>query len=98
MNIKSLTDNFDNNIGIITLVTGHIEDGKPYYAYAIIPPSKYLAFKEAEKHGDYDLADYGEIIAHGHGAEPSAEVKKEIEEKYGANHEFEDELKSIIEN
>ena len=81
----------DYEMGIVELVSGYI--GKePHYAYALIPPSKYLAFKEAEKAGNYDLADYGEILAHGPGLVPPDDVKKEMAEKYGASDSFEEDV------
>jgi hypothetical protein len=75
----------------ITLVQGQI-DGKSYYAYARIPLSKYLAFKEAEEKGDYDLADFGEILEHGPGKNPPPEVKKRMIEKYKISENFEEEV------
>ena len=99
MNKKPKAPNFlkelDEEVGILTLVTGRSKDGCPYYAYALIPPSRYRAFKEAEKKGKYDLADYGKILTHGEG-EPSVEIQKEMKEKYGANPKFENELDAVL--
>jgi hypothetical protein len=93
---QAFMEKMDENVGIITLVTGELENGKPYHAYALIKPSHYFAFKEAEKKGNYDLAEFGEILAHGEGLEPPEATQKMMQEKYGANHRFEEELASII--
>lgn len=91
--MKSLTDSdieaLDDEIGILLLISGTLKDGGEHYAYASIPLSKYEPFKKAEATGNYNLADYGKILTHGEGKEPSEEVKQRIEDEYGANHHFE---------
>ena len=89
---EGLMKQVDADLQILELVTGQLADGSDHYAYVSIPPSKYIAFKQAQAAGQYDLADYGLILQHGPGLVPSAEVQKEMEEKYGADHHFEEEL------
>ena len=89
---ESLLRQVDADLQILELVTGQLADGSDHYAYVSIPPSKYIAFKQAQANGQYDLADYGLILQHGPGLTPSAAVQKEMEEKYGADHHFEEEL------
>lgn len=38
---------------------------------------------EKARGGEFDLNDYGNIIASGYGKEPSADVKVMLKEKYG---------------
>ena len=94
-NIGQLLRALDEEVQLLTLVTGTLEDGSAHYAYVSIPPSKYQAFKEAEARGNYDLAEYGTILKHGAGV-PSEEVKREMEAQYGADHMLEEELKNLV--
>jgi len=87
----------DEDIQILTLVRGTLADGTPHYAYVSIPPSCYQAFKAAEAAGSYNLALFGKIIVHGEGKEPPAEIKQKMEQEYGANHCFEEELSQWVE-
>lgn len=83
-------------MGILVLVSGTLKDGSAHYAYASIPPSKYNAFKKAEAAGSFKLEEYGKILAHGKGKEPSQEVKRRMEDEFGANHYFEEELNKLM--
>lgn len=83
-------------MAILVLVSGTLKNGQPHYAYASIPPSRYQAFKQAEADGDYDLAAYGTILAHGEGATPPEAVKRDMEKTHGANHYFEDQLEAML--
>jgi hypothetical protein len=93
--IESLLKQMDEDVNILTLVGGTLADGREHYAYVSIPPSKYEAFRAAEAKGNYNLADFGKILFHADGREPSAQVMKDMEEKYGANHRFEEELETM---
>ena len=81
---------------ILMLITGTLKDGSAHYAYASIPLENYLDFKRAEAAGAYRLEDYGEVIAHGEGSEPSAEIRLQMERERGANHLFEEELTRML--
>ena len=95
--VESLLKAMDEDVGIRVLVTGTLENGEPHYAYASIPPSRYMAFKEAESAGNYDLAAFGKILAHGKGHEPPQEVQQRMAEEHGANHRFEEEFNAWLE-
>lgn len=88
----------DENVDILVLTSGTLADGGDFYAYVAIPPSKYQAFLEAEQAGNYNLAEFGEILASGDTLEPPAEVAKEMEEKYGANPNFEEEFVEALQD
>lgn len=94
-NKNAIMEQIDSELNFLVLVTGRLADGSEHFAYASIPPSRYLAFKEAEAKGNYDLGKFGKILHHGAGKEPSAETKKEMEDKFGVNHQFEEELANI---
>ncbi len=81
----------DNQISILVFSKGEMDNGDPYWAYIMVPPSKYVPMKQAEASGNgFDLEEFGKIITYGIGAnDPPEEVVKEMQEKYGANAEFE---------
>ena len=83
-------------MGILVLVSGTLTNGQSHYAYASIAPSKYAAFKQAEAKGDYDLAQFGKILAHGEGEEPPQEVKQQMQEEFGVNHYLEEDLGRLM--
>ncbi|MEZ5690369.1 MAG: hypothetical protein R3D71_01725 [Rickettsiales bacterium] len=93
---QNIFEEIDKNVRILTLITGTLEDGSEHWAYASIPFSKYQNFKEAEKKGNYDLADYGSILKHGVGKIPPENIIQEMKEEYGADHRFEEELEQIM--
>ena len=66
----------------IYFVTCKDAGGKQAYAYLISTPEKMRMYENARA-GDFDLNDYGKIIASGFGKTPSAEDKKMLKAKYG---------------
>lgn len=92
---EDILKQMDEDVQILTLVTGTLADGSAHYAYISIPPSKYMAFKQAEAKGNYNLRDYGKVLHHAKGR-PSAAVQKQMEEQYGANHRFEEEIEEMM--
>jgi len=90
---QELLEQIDADLQILVLVQGTLADGSKHYAYASIPPSRYEAFKTAERAGNYDLAEFGKVLEHGPGT-PSAEVEQRMAAEYGANHRFEEELQN----
>ncbi len=78
----------DKTVGILVLVQGEKSDGSQFYAYVVIAPSKYQSFLQAEKIGNYNLEDYGEIVKISDGFEPPAEIRKEMHKKYGTDSNF----------
>jgi superoxide dismutase len=93
--LQKMLEQIDEDVQILTLVVGQLADGRDHYAYVSIPPSKYEAFKAAEAKGNYNIAEFGKILHHANGREPTAAVKKEMEEKYGADHCFEENLQAM---
>jgi hypothetical protein len=77
---------------ILLLSRGYTTDGQAQYTYLSLPPTKLIAFKEAEAEGNFSYEDFGEVLYSGEGLEPPDEVKKEMEKKYGFNHNFEEQL------
>jgi len=87
----------DEALDILVLTQGTLADDAPFWAYVAIPPSRYLAFQEAERHGNYDLSEFGRILEYGKGEQqPPESVRKYMEESYGANHNFEQNVQNTV--
>ena len=88
----------DQEVSIMVLVRGTLATNDEFWAYLAIPPSKYLAFKQAEAAGGYAMSDYGQVVEMGTGAtEPPADIKHKMEKEYNVNHNFESDVKKKAE-
>jgi len=77
----------DSERGIIALVCGEVGQGKSFWAYLDMPPSKYLAFMVTkESGGSYNLGEYGRVLRKGWGDLPPVETQREMEEAYALDH------------
>lgn len=73
---------------VIMLLYGKMDHGGPFWCYVAIKPSKFDAFKVAEKDGKIDLynfEDFGEVIVSAEGETPPDEVTLKVAEIYGAD-------------
>lgn len=86
----------DAGLETIVLVTGMDMEGNPQWAYAEIPADKFIAFKQAEAHGNYKLQDFGTILASGTGETPPPSVQQEMADKYGCDANFEADLEEMF--
>ena len=88
----------DEAVSIMVLVRGTLATGDEFWAYLAIPPSKYLAFKQAEAAGGYAMSDYGQVVEMGIGeTEPAADIKRKMEQEYNVNHSFETDVRKKAE-
>ena len=74
--------------GIFFLSQGEMLDGRPYWAYVLVPLDRVEAYQAAGLKGDLDLREYGTILHWGVGEEPPAEIKAEMEKNYKLQHDF----------
>ncbi|NDF12229.1 MAG: hypothetical protein EB060_05400 [Proteobacteria bacterium] len=86
----------DQEVAVIILCKGQSMEGKPYYAYLQIVPSKIAAFKAAQQKGDFLLEEYGTILKWEFAEAPSEQVKRDMEIVYGVNHHLEQDCKTKI--
>lgn len=73
---------------VIMLLYGRMDHGGPFWCYVAVKPSKFEAFKAAEKEGKIDLYnfdEYGEVIVSAEGQTPPDEVTVKVAEIYGAD-------------
>jgi hypothetical protein len=87
----------DKQISIIDFISSTDAQGRDYWLYLKIPPSKHLDFTEAfAKGGSINFLEYGTEVESGWGKSPDAETKQRITEKYGLQDNFEDKLVAAI--
>jgi len=87
----------DADTCIIAYSSGTTGDGRPYYAYTAVPPSKYRAFYElSSARKSIVLNDFGKIISAGFEAAPPAEVVREMRDRYGFDENYEHKISEEI--
>ncbi len=78
------------------IIYGENPDGDDIWAYLAIPPSKLHQFEQAAaSNSELRVEDYGEILKQGYGKEPDDSIKKYMEDVYGVNHNFEEQVMEI---
>lgn len=87
----------DEKFSVYVLTQGVSAEKVPFWAYLAIPPSKYLAYKNAEMNEGMTLSDYGEVIAMGMGYDPPEDIMRQMEEEFGVDHAFEESIQSVAE-
>lgn len=94
--MTGFTEDLVNKGVYVTMrVNGTTPEGKPNYAYVAIQASQMDAFAAAIKEGSIRLEDYVTVLHAGEG-EPSEEEARAIEEKYGMNPMYLEELLEAI--
>lgn len=83
------TPQAEESIATVVLVRGEGAQGQPQWAYALIPAEQFLAFREAEAAGAYDLAEFGTVLHSGAGENPPDELVQRMAEEYGCDADFE---------
>jgi hypothetical protein len=74
----------DDAVGILAYSSGMLEDGRPYYAYIAVKPSRYSEFYDLSAAGrKFVLSDYGKILASGFEKSPPQEVVRYMRETHG---------------
>jgi len=81
---------------ILIFCQGVRSDGKPFWAYMNVKPSMAKSFKEAREKGDFQLEDYGTVLAYGETADVPADVRDRMSREYGASASYEEELLSLL--
>ncbi len=83
----------DSGARIICLMTGERENGESGWVFVAVRPSLYEVFHTRCTNGEELLPEaFGEIIAHGTGLPPPAEVVKRMQSRYGFDPHFSERL------
>lgn len=85
-----------DEVRVANLCKGTRPDGSKFFVYILMTYRQCEALHAAvQKGGAVDFEDYGEIIGHGEGHEPSEELMRQLEKQYDLDHNFEE---KILEN
>lgn len=82
---------------IMVLCRGKHKNGAPFWAYMCIKPSMAKAFHDARESGCFILEDYGTVVKWGEGDVPPPDVQVRMEQEFGINHDYEDQLIQAVE-
>jgi len=84
----------DEDTAILGYVHGTMGDGRPYYAYVAIRPSRYREFHAlTASQRALVIGDYGTVLAAGFEPQAPPEVEREMREVYGFDDQYEAKLK-----
>ena len=87
----------DANSNILVYMTSTLADGRPYYAYVAIKPSRYSEFMAlCEAKQEIILEEYGEIIASGFESSPPPEVIAMMRNTYGFDENYLEKLRKEV--
>lgn len=88
----------DETSVILGYINGTLADGRPYYAYVAITPSKYREFYElTAARTPLTIEDYGFIIMFGYDYAPPPEVVEKMRNDYGFDENYGQKLKQDAE-
>ena len=91
-----LLGELDEDMRMIELFSGIDEDGRDFFAYIAVKPSKHAEYRfRLENAEAIDLEEYGEVLEHGYSALPPKEIQEKFKEE-GCSYTFEDELKAFL--
>ncbi len=83
----------DENNAILAYTSGSMPDGRSFYAYVAVIPSKYFSFMEATaKRTEMVLEEFGEVLEAGFEPSPADDVRQYMREKFGFDEEYERKL------
>jgi hypothetical protein len=88
----------DETTVILGYINGTLADGRPYYAYVAITPSKYREFYElTAARQPLTIEDYGSIIMFGYDYAPPPEVVEKMHTDYGFDENYGQKLRQDAE-
>lgn len=89
----------DDKVGIVRMISGKTGKGEDCYAYVSVKPSMYEEFSRKVENGEpMNVDSYGKVLHKGFGKEPSDDIKRYMEEQYGIDHNFAENLgKAMVE-
>jgi eukaryotic-like serine/threonine-protein kinase len=79
----------DADSSVIVYDDGTLDDGKPYWLYIAVTPSKYAEFMELTSNGKKIVySDFGKILEYGWEKKVPASMKQKMKEKYDCDDDF----------
>jgi hypothetical protein len=87
----------DKAFRVFFLINGFDWEEKPYWAYMAVPPGNIPDLQLSLEMGKNDLINFGDILHFGYGETPPPETKQIMEEEFGMQHDFEQQVQNIVE-
>jgi hypothetical protein len=82
---------------VIVLSYGTADDGRPYWAYIEVKPSKYKEFmRRSMERKHITFAEYGTFLRYGYDPQVPETIKKEMEIKYGCSDNYRERLNKEV--
>jgi hypothetical protein len=83
----------DEYTSILVFIHGAMADGRPYYAYVAVKPSKYKEFSAltANKQ-NFVINDYGKVLMCGYTYDPPPRVVERMRKEYGFDEHYVEKL------
>jgi len=83
----------DREAAVLCYTTGEMNDGRHYYAYIAVIPSRYREFMQKTTAREIiTLGDYGTVIVADFQTEAPPDVKQEMHEKYGFDDSYQEKI------
>jgi len=87
----------DADSAILVYMTGTVEDGRPYYAYLAVKPSRYCEFMDLnEAKAQITPEEYGTILASGFESSAPPETIVMMRNTYGFDEQYLEKLRQGI--
>lgn len=85
------------SVAVLQLVTG-ISENQAFWAYMAMNPASHEEYLERISRDEHvDLTEYGMVLQSGWGEEPPAEIRAQMEQEYGFDDGFADQVIEMIE-
>ncbi len=82
---------------VIVLDRGTDMEGRPYWAYIAVKPSKFEEFMRLTETGENKIfADYGTILKYGYDKEVPAHIKEEMKREHNCDENYMENLKKEV--
>ena len=80
----------DDTAAVLSYMTGQMPDGRPYYAFVAVLPSRYIEFHNKTKdRAPLVLGEYGVVLKAGFEEKAPPDVVEYMHQEYGYNEKYE---------
>ena len=83
----------DAESSVLAYTSGTMPDGRHFYAYVAVTPSRYAEFhRKTAAREQMIIGEYGEVIEGGFEASAPADIRQRMREEYGFDEQYEKKL------
>jgi hypothetical protein len=90
---KSNLEELQENVKMLAYVSGENDSGQKCFCYVMVNPVNFHLLKQVE--GEFDAADFGEVLISGEGEDLDDITKKKFLDKFGVEFNFREKAKEI---